>query len=149
MNAAHKIRCLSSVVEHFIGNEEVDGSIPSGSTIYLPRVVASFWSKVDVKPRRLGKPESCWNWRGAVDRYGYGQFKPLAGTSPLRAHRVAWEIWHLVDIPDGMQILHSCDNPRCCNPNHLRPGTHTENMADKVARGRHKSGALQHSGDAS
>ena len=128
-------RCRSSVVEHLIGNEEAGGSIPPGSTIYLPRVVAAFWSKVDVRPPRLGR-EVCWPWRAARDRYGYGQFKPVFGASPRRAHRVAWEIFNTCDVPDGLSILHSCDNPWCCNPAHLRPGTHSDNMNDKVRRGR-------------
>lgn len=127
--------CRSSVVEHLIGNEEVGGSIPPGSTIYHPKVVAAFWSKVDVKPNWF-KREICWNWRGSLDRYGYGQFKPVSGAYPLRAHRVAWEIWNAQDVPDGLSVLHSCDNPKCCNPAHLRPGTHLDNMTDKTNRGR-------------
>lgn len=140
MSAAQQSRCRSSVVEHVIGNDEAEGSIPSGSTTYNPKVVALFWSKVEVKPDRL-KRGLCWNWRASVDRWGYGQFKPVFGASPLRAHRVAWEIWSGQDVPDGMHILHSCDNPRCCNPEHLRIGTHQDNMNDKVSRGRSGLGA--------
>ena len=136
MKTVLKPRCLSSVVEHLIGNEGVDGSIPSGSTTYNPRVVTAFWSKVDVRPRTPLERGKCWLWRASIDRWGYGQFKPMAGASPLRAHRVAWEIFNGRDVPDGMSVLHSCDNPRCCNPDHLRPGTHGENMADKASRGR-------------
>lgn len=141
MNAAHKISCRSSVVEHPLGKREADGSIPSGSTTYNPRVVAAFWSKVDVRPRTPLEKGKCWLWRGALDRHSYGQFKAFSGTSPLRAHRVAWEIFNGREVPDGMHILHSCDDPRCCNPDHLRPGTHGENMADKVSRGRSGYGA--------
>ena len=57
---------------------------------------------------------------------------------PLRAHRMAYEVAK-GDIPEGMHILHSCDNPKCCNPAHLRPGTHQENMDDMQARGRRTS----------
>ncbi len=136
MTTVLPFRCRSSVVEHLIGNEEVAGSIPAGSTItYLPRVVAAFWSKVDVRPRRLGR-EVCWPWRASLDRYGYGQFKPVYGASPLRTHRVAWGIFTGQEVPYGLDILHSCDNPKCCNPAHLRPGTHDDNMADKAKRGR-------------
>ena len=135
MSAVYKISRYSSVVERVIGNDEVEGSIPSGGTIYLPRVVAAFWSKVDVRQDRFDK-DYCWNWRASRRRDGYGQFKPVAGAKPLGAHRVAWEIWNGRDVPDGMCILHSCDNPGCCNPKHLRPGTHKQNSDDKISRGR-------------
>lgn len=125
----------SSVVERVIGNDEVEGSIPSGGTTYLPRVVAAFWSKVNVPQDRLDK-DYCWEWRASLDRHGYGQFKPVVGANPLRAHRVAWEIWNGRDVPGGLLILHSCDNPKCCNPNHLSPGTHKQNSEDMVKRGR-------------
>lgn len=140
-NAAHKKSCRSSVVEHPLGKREADGSIPSGSTIYAPRVVAAFWSKVEVRPNTPIWRGACWPWRASIDKWGYGQFKPVARHNPLRAHRVAWEIWNGRDVPDGLDILHECDNPKCCNPAHLRPGTHADNMADKVARGRSGRGA--------
>lgn len=122
----------SSVVERVIGNDEVGGSIPPGGTIYRPRVVAAFWSKVAV----LKSSNLCWEWEASLDTKGYGQFKPRSQLPPMRAHRVAWEIYYGRNVPDGAHILHSCDNPKCCNPYHLRPGTHNDNMADKVARGR-------------
>ena len=122
----------SSVVEHTLGKREADGSIPSGGTVYRRRVVASFWSKVDVQQSN----NLCWEWRASVDSKGYGQFKAVGQLPAMRAHRIAWEIWHEKDVPEGMFILHSCDNPRCCNPGHLRPGTHNDNMADMVSRGR-------------
>lgn len=53
-------------------------------------------------------------------------------------HRLAWEAHNAEPIPEGMHILHSCDNPRCFNPAHLRVGTHQENMDDMVARNRSK-----------
>ncbi|MFB9187253.1 HNH endonuclease signature motif containing protein [Dactylosporangium sucinum] len=54
----------------------------------------------------------------------------------LLAHRVAWEVANGQPIPDGLQVLHSCDNPPCCNPAHLSIGTQAENMQQMVARGR-------------
>jgi hypothetical protein len=133
----------SSVVERVIGNDEGEGSIPSGGTIYLPWVVAAFWSKVDVRTARGHGARWCWPWRASVDRHGYGQFRAVKGSNPFRAHRVAWEIWNAKDVPDGLLILHSCANPRCCNPNHLRPGTVAENSADMVLRGRSRRAAAR------
>ena len=51
-------------------------------------------------------------------------------------HRLAWEAHNAEPIPDGMFILHSCDNPLCFNPSHLRLGTHQENMNDMTSRNR-------------
>ena len=87
------------------------------------------WAKV----QRAG-PDECWPWTGAVDSDGYGRIG-LGGTARL-VHRVVYEL-EVGPIPDGMEVRHTCDNPPCCNPAHLLPGTHAENMADMVERGRH------------
>jgi hypothetical protein len=85
-----------------------------------------FWNKVD-------KIENgCWNWTASVRKDGYGQFQ-LHG-APKSAHRVAWFFKH-GRWPNDL-LLHSCDNPRCVNPSHLREGTHQDNMRDRSARGR-------------
>lgn len=88
-----------------------------------------FWAKVD----RRG---ACWVWQAARDAKGYGWF--IIDKTPQRAHRVAYELAN-GPIPTGLCILHSCDNPPCCNPAHLRAGTKLENSQDCVRRGRHKA----------
>lgn len=85
-----------------------------------------FWKYVD----RSG---DCWIWTGSRSRRGYGQISVRNTT--MRAHRCAWELTN-GPIPEGQLILHSCDNPPCCNPDHLSPGTHVENMRQMVERGR-------------
>ena len=55
-------------------------------------------------------------------------------------HRIAWEAHNAEPIPEGMVVMHTCDNPECFNPHHLRLGTQSENMRDCVAKGRHKPG---------
>ena len=89
-------------------------------------IEARFWAKVD----RRGDGE-CWPWLGAQSRE-YGQF--WCGGC-LTAHRIAWELTHGA-IPNGLLVLHRCDNPPCCNPAHLWLGTHADNAADRQAKGR-------------
>ena len=92
-----------------------------------------------LEERLLGKmdvdPSGCWEWNAGRNRKGYGNIK-VAGKD-LRAHRVAYEVW--VDlIPDGMQVMHICDNPPCINPDHLRVGTNKDNADDRDAKGRQR-----------
>ena len=87
-----------------------------------------FWSRVDV-----GAWDACWNWKGPVDPDGYGHFR---GT---RCHRIAWRL-ECGEIPRGLQVLHTCDRPPCCNPRHLWLGTHLDNMMDRSRKGRQPRG---------
>lgn len=76
----------------------------------------------------------CWLWTaGVLVCGGYGAFR--AGGKLVRAHRVSYEL-NVGPIPDGALMLHSCDNPVCINPRHLRPGTYSENLQDCISRGR-------------
>lgn len=71
----------------------------------------------------------CWLWMGALDVGGYGRF--WNGTKTMKAHRAAWVLLR-GRIPAGMFLLHACVGMRCCvNPDHLRIGTHAENMEDR------------------
>ena len=96
----------------------------------------------------MGIPETgCWIWlaskaqSGKVKAYGHFNYK---GKS-VRAHRAAWLIYK-GEIPEGMQILHTCDIGICVNPDHLRLGTHAENMREMVERGRHNNGSAARKG---
>lgn len=92
-------------------------------------------------------PETgCWVWLGSKGNSGnkqYGHFN-YNGKS-VRAHRAAWLIYN-GEIPEGMQVLHSCDIGICVNPDHLRLGTHAENMQEMVERGRHRNGSSERKG---
>lgn len=75
----------------------------------------------------------CHIFTGAKDGCGYGRVKNI-GTA-VATHRWAWQQAN-GPVPQGMQVLHRCDNPSCINPAHLWLGTHADNMADKRAKGR-------------
>lgn len=90
-----------------------------------------FWERVLV-----GSADDCWLWQGSVRNNGYGQLQRRAICKiPLKAHRVAWELTN-GSIPDGVYVLHRCDNRRCCNPSHLFLGTGLDNINDMVSKGR-------------
>jgi len=90
-----------------------------------------FWSRVD-----KNGPGGCWLWTGALQRDGYAHFHYR---KTISSHRYAYE--KLVGpIPEGMDLLHSCDVRHCVNPAHLRPGTHEENMLEAKAKRRHSWG---------
>jgi hypothetical protein len=95
--------------------------------------LSRFWAKVD---RRA--PGGCWPWTASTFGGRYGQFYVTEVTTKrnLLAHRVAWELASGQPVPDGMHVMHTCDVPRCCNPAHLKLGTHTDNMRDASSKGR-------------
>jgi hypothetical protein len=95
---------------------------------------ARFWSKVEVTQNTC----RCWEWKARRNSFGYGQFK-LHGVVTL-AHRVAVMLAGTQLDPDSV-VMHTCDNPACCNPKHLIVGTHQLNVADRVAKRRSARGS--------
>jgi len=93
----------------------------------------------DVFERRIKKTETCWLWTGTKNGYGYGIFL-LPEEKQIRAHRYAYEFFTGKKIPQGMIIMHTCDNPPCVNPAHLRVATKGENNADTAHKNRHNYG---------
>lgn len=92
--------------------------------------ISNFWNKVN-KDTISG----CWEWTGATRKSGYGAYKGPNGLV-IDVHRFVFNITTKMPIPDGMIVLHSCDNRICCNPAHLSLGTHEENMRDMKMKGR-------------
>lgn len=101
------------------------------------------WTKVRVVPvkdrflKYVKKTDSCWIWTGSVWK-GYGRFM---SDRCKKAHRVSYEIFN-GPIEKGKDILHSCNNSLCVNPQHLRQGTQSENERDAVKNGTHPNQKL-------
>lgn len=91
-------------------------------------VINRFWSKV-----KKGNLDECWERSGSDNGNGYNQLK-IKGV-PILSHRFSWII-HKGQIPNGLKILHKCDNRRCVNPNHLFLGTQLDNIRDMINKGR-------------
>lgn len=92
-------------------------------------VVERFWSWVAV-----GAPDDCWP-HGGRPRGSSGHVGFQAFGRGHYAHRFAWEMTS-GPVPDGLEVCHSCDNPPCCNPNHLFLGDARANARDMVEKGR-------------
>lgn len=80
-----------------------------------------------------GTGDECFKWIGSVNTSGYGRIQ-IDGQRVL-AHRAAYIVFK-GEIPEGMKVLHRCDNPRCTNPEHLFLGTQLENIADMMQKNR-------------
>lgn len=89
----------------------------------------------------IKKGDGCWEWTGWREPGGgYGRMTVARasgnGRVSERAHRISWVLAN-GPIPDGLSILHSCDNPGCVRPDHLRSGTAADNARDRDERNRH------------
>ncbi len=83
-----------------------------------------------------GAINECWLWGAYITPYGYGQTRIGGrGSKAILAHRLSWMV-NVGEIPAGMHVLHKCDNPPCCNPNHLFIGTNLDNIIDRVSKNR-------------
>jgi hypothetical protein len=91
-----------------------------------------FWSKVNIPDLFL-----CWEWLGYRDHNGYGELGVNGRTTS--AHRLSYTL-NIEAIPDGLFVLHKCNNPACVNPYHLYLGSQQDNMNDMVRASRQTIG---------
>lgn len=94
-----------------------------------------FWTQVN-----RTDPDGCWPFLGYIASHGYGQFS--FSKYRVRAHRFAW-VMSRGDVPEGHDVCHACDNPRCVNPSHLFTAPHVENLRDSIRKGRKRAWGLQ------
>lgn len=88
-----------------------------------------FWARVKKQA------DGCWVWTGARTKAGYGRIHKQG-----YAHRWSWKLANKKDIPEGLNVLHRCDNPPCIRPSHLFLGTKADNNADMAKKGRSTKG---------
>lgn len=91
------------------------------------------YSQVDVK-------SGCREWTGGKDKRGYGRMA-TGGGKKVSAHRLSFQVHNQCDVPDHLQIMHTCDNRACINPDHLVMGNHKANMHDMKVKERAASGS--------
>lgn len=102
--------------------------------------IQRLWSKLNKAgpvPAHCPDLGSCWEWTGCANRRGYGKVQIQGRT--MIAHRMIW-LAHHGNLPATLSVLHKCDNPPCCNPDHLFLGTTLDNAADMVAKNRQVRG---------
>ena len=98
-----------------------------------------FWKKVSV----TDDPEECWEFQGFANSKGYSHY--YHDNTYSKAHIYAYE---LVFGSLENQGLHGCDNPRCCNPNHIYDGTEKDNVLDRIISGRSRHARGEEQGSA-
>lgn len=117
------------------------GSLPADRNYRPRRSLADILSRYEVTQ------SGCWAWTGATNGHGYGLVNMWVGQkqTTFAPHRLQWMHCH-GQIPDGMVVMHVCDNRACVRPDHLVLGTQQANLADMRAKGRGNASGLKNWG---
>lgn len=114
--------------KHYMVNKRA-GLLKVGPNLRGRPVEERFWKYVL-------KTVDCWLWQGgSVSQKGYGQIQLTRSRDRVLVHRLSYEIHH-GPIPAGMVVMHTCDNPSCVNPAHLKTGTQSQNIIESFNKGR-------------
>lgn len=126
---------LGLCINHLRRTQKYGSPVASQTTAWRWRHLSHedrFWKQVK-------KSDGCWLWQTGRDADGYGAFKgEHDGVLYVRAHRYSFALHHR-HPPKTMNVCHTCDTPACVRPDHLFLGTVAVNMADKMAKGRHRT----------
>ena len=101
----------------------------AGEVFLHPTLTERFWDKVT----RDDSADGCWPWTAHIAPDGYGR---IAGGYTTLATHIAWEIQTGERVPEGLDVLHRCDNPPCIRLSHLFLGTDVDNALDRERKGR-------------
>lgn len=99
---------------------------------------------------KINKITGCWEYIGAPDKNGYHKFTINRNGKQIqiKAHRAAIEMATGILVPKDKCVCHKCDNPPCCNPNHLKVGSNQDNYNDMRNNGRDKKAKGEQAGNA-
>ncbi len=97
------------------------------------KLPSTLYERLNAGIRKEYGVDPCWIWTKGTSGWGYGDIRE--GPKTLKAHRVAWEQKY-GPIPNGLFVLHKCNNPPCCNPDHLFLGTKKDNSLDMARKKR-------------
>lgn len=108
----------------------IKGQMSQSCGCKRPTLAERLWANI------VKRDVGCWEWQGACAPFGYGKlWDPGPPRRCVGTHRLVYELC-VGSVPEGMFVLHKCDNPPCCRPDHLYVGTPKDNMDDRSKRGR-------------
>jgi hypothetical protein len=116
-------------------------SLPCAYAARTRPLAERFWAKIQRCDHEGLCIYCCWPWTGFITKAGYGHFSDKKESLPNGAHTIAWELWNKQKMPTGKESAHYCHTGLCCNPMHIHPATHLENIRESVRDHRNARGS--------